>query len=283
MPDHNDAYDPNAAEGDTGRGSQHMSWKDIKVIGLVIVVLIICLLPIYNMGVKNSEKVRCIQNMKSISEAISLYAKDHDDGLPPVYRTGVDFSPDLGAETGRPYTWASDTVGYLGPRSSFRCPSASEDEVVQAEDPKSNKATVPMTYGMYAPYGGLKTYNIESPDRTILFAETSNLGAATSYDPTKFNVGGKDLPDGFVIGWDDSNYEGSSASHTITRLAFRKTSTGNFDKQAEGRHEAGIHAVTVSGTRLILEPKNAIIVQQDKLPGGMWAVPPLRKSKPKTP
>jgi hypothetical protein len=248
-----------------------------------MILLIICLLPIYNMGVKNSEKARCTQNMKAIYEAMGLYTKDHDDGLPPLYRANDQFAPLLGPDTKRAYTWASDIQGYMGPRANFVCPSAKPDEIVQVEDPKSDKDTVPMSYGMYAPYGGVKVYNIENPEQTILIAETSNQGSQTSYDPVKFDDNGTALPDGFVIGWDDSNFEGSAQSKTVTRLAFRKTDGGAFTKEAESRHDAGIHALTASGQRLILQPKDAIIKQRDKLPGGMWAVPPARRAKSKTP
>ena len=283
MSDNNVGYDPNAPEGESSAGNQYLSWKDIRILIIVVVLLIICLLPIYNMGVKNSEKARCTQNMKAIYEAMGLYTKDHDDGLPPLYRANDQFVPSLGPDTGRAYTWASDIQGYMGPRANFVCPSAKPEEVVQVEDPKSDKQTVPMSYGMYAPYGGMKLYNIESPEQTILIAETSNEGAQTSYDPVRFTDGDKRIPDGFVIGWDDSNFEGSSESKFVTRLAFRNTSNGSFTDQAESRHDAGLHALTASGQRIILKPKDAIIKQRDKLPGGMWAVPPARRSKPKTP
>lgn len=271
----NDPYDPNAPEGDVRRGSQYMSRKDIKILAGLVVLLVILLYPVYQTGVRNSEKVRCIGNMKAMYDAMAQYADQHDGRFPPVYRTGVGLEPGLG-DSGRPYTWASDIQGYMNTRASFVCPSAKKNEVVPSEDSTKLAKILPTTYGMYAPYGGYLQNLIDNPDQTIILAETSNLGSQTSYDPIKFDGGGKELSDGFEIGWSDSNEEGSASSLSVTRLAFRKTSTGDFKSgDAAGRHDAGIHVVTASGERRILTPAMAQILLRDKLPSGMWTIPPI--------
>jgi hypothetical protein len=260
-----------------------MSWKDIRVLGLVVLLLMAGLFPIYQMGIKNSEKARCTQNFMAIYQAMNLYARDHDDGLPPLFRTGNGFVPGLGEETGRPYTWASDIVGYMGERGDFRCPSAKPQELVRAEHPQANDQSVTMSYGMYSPYGGYKTYNIENPDQTVLVAETSNLGTMSSYDPVPFkNADGSLLPDGFVIGWNDGNEVATSKSTKVTRLAFQNTASGTFGEQGIGRHTAEskqrkaiqvVHALTATGSKVNLTPGSAEIVQRDNLPSGLWSVP----------
>lgn len=272
----NQPYDPTAPEGDAG-GNQYLSKKDLRILVVVLVLLGFALYPMYLYGLRSRDKSLCTQNMKAIFDALHLYAVDHDDGLPPVYRTGNGDMPGLGA-SGKPYTWASDIAPYMNVRSSFVCPAADPSENVHAEDQKTLKGDVPMSYGMYAPYGGFKTFNIENPEQTVIVAETSNDGAQTSYDPLPFDKG-RQVPDGFLIGWDNSNDQASSASRFVTRLAFRETSNGLFGSKAYGRHDNGIHALTASGERLNLKPDNAVIVQQDRLPGGFWRVPALRRAR----
>ena len=276
MQDSNQPYDPTAPEGEMSGGSQYISLKDIRILGLVFVLLLAGLFPIYRMGVKNGEKAMCTQNVKAIYEAIGLYAKDHDDGLPPLYRAGDNNLPFLGLDTHLPYTWISDVAGYMGPRASFVCPSSSKEEQTVMEDPKTSTANIMASYGMYAPYGGMKTYNIEYPDQVVLVAETSNLGSATSYDPVKFGEG---IPDGFVVGWSDGNDQGTIDSKSVTRLAIRDSADGLFGANAQARHDVGLNALTASGRKVLIKPKDALITLRDKLPGGIWTVPATRKSK----
>ena len=270
-----DPFDPNAPEGDVRRGSQYMSRRDMKILGGMVVGLMIILYPIYQIGVKNSEKARCTVNMKAMYDAMAQYADQHDGRFPPVFRTGTGLEPGLG-DTGRPYTWASDIQGYMNGRASFVCPSAKKDEIVANEDATSTTKILPTTYGMYAPYGGYLQTLIENPDKTVILAETSNLGSQTSYDPVKFGEVGKEIADGFVVGWSDSNEDGSLGSRSVTRLAFRGTGGGNFiSPDAVGRHDAGIHVVTAAGERRILSPAMAQIEFRDKEPSGIWTTPPV--------
>jgi len=272
----NDAYDPNATEDEAAGRSQYMSLKDLRVIGIILVVLGALLYPVYRIGVRNRDKALCVQNMKAIYEAMFLYAENHDDGLPPLMRANPDGTPILG-ESGLPYTWVSDIAPFMSKRASFVCPSADPSEYVWNEDQASIHSKIPSTYGFYAAYSGIKASNIENRDQVILISETSNHGSMTSYDPLPFkDATGKDAPDGFAIGWSDNNLQGTSQSKTITRLAFRDSATGDTSK-AYGRHDAGIHAVTASGQRLILKPAEAQIVHRDKLPAGFWLGPALRR------
>jgi len=270
-----DAYDPQATEEEASSKSQHMTFKDIRVLGVVILVTALILYPVYQMGRKKSEKAQCVNNLKAMGDAIALYANDHDDGLPVLFReeNGV---PAVN-KRGLPYTWVSDISKYMNKRASFRCPSADEKEVVYVEDPTDSKLKIPCTYGMYAAYSGYKTFNIDLPERTVLLAETSNQGAMTSFDPLPFkDKDGKPIPDGFVIGWSDSNLQGGPASKSPTRLAFRDSANGDFSKAA-GRHDEGIHALVASGARFIMQPKHVPIRIREGLPSDFWAVPARRR------
>lgn len=275
MSDYNSPYDPTAPDGDANRGSSYISKRDIKVIGVVLVILGVALYPIYKNMERSSQSARCAQNMKSISTAINEYATLHDDRFPPIMRTLTNGSPDLG-QTGMPYTWASDIDEHMSPRANFLCPTASSDEIVKVEGPHNK--VIPLTYGMYAPYGGYLRSIIDSPDETVIVAESSNNGAGTTFDPVKF-TDNDEKPmsvDGFVLGWDDSNLTPSEKSNKITRLAFPETADGEFKQDGHSRHDLGIHAISASGAALpLLKPRDAVVTKKFGLPGGRWAVPPI--------
>ena len=266
-----------------------MTKKDLRTMLIGLAVFLILLYPVYRYMLKDSERSRCTQNIKAINEAMSLYAQEHDGRYPPVCRgdvTDQGLVPTLGASTGRVYTWASDVANYMSARASFLCPSADPNEIVQVEDPRTNAATIPLSYGMYAPYSGYLTTTVENPDQTIIIAETSNLGTNQTFDPCPYlkPVPGKNgfgveppcgqgsgtkLPDAFVINWSDSNEQPTMSvfgkdgkleqmgSRTVTRLAFTGSQNGVFNKDTGSRHGAFIHGLSATGERINLTPEMA--------------------------
>lgn len=244
-------YDPNAVEGDKSSGGQYIQRKDLKVWGIALVVLGVASFPIYKVLEGNSERHVCINNLGEMYKAIQLYAGEHDNRLPPVARTEADgFTPSLG-EGGHPYTWVSDVDVFMTKRASFLCPTASPEENVLNESAAKANATVPSSYGMYTPYGSVLVSLIESPDAIVLVAETSNRGAKTTLDPTPYGEG---LPDGFAIGWNNSNAEPDKKTDAVTRLAFPGSAKGTT---LEGRHGNFIQALTASGELIKLSPEDA--------------------------
>lgn len=287
MSSQQDAYDPSAPEGDSSGKNQYFSKRDIKMLGIILVVLGIILWPIYQYGKGQSEKSRCTQNVKAIYQALQQYSINHDDRLPPIYRTDVigGTAPGLG-EDGKVYTFASDVAGYMSRRASFTCPSADLSEAVPTESPEAD-LKINSTYGMYAPYGGYLSSVIPNPSETLILAETSNHGARGSYNPKPFiDVTGKEVPwDGFVIGWDNSNgkfgRDGSSlvpdrGAKAVTRLAFRDSADGHFANSKPSRHDSGIHAISADGQLVLIKPKsaNVNIQRSTGLPIGSWEAPP---------
>ena len=61
--------------------------------------------------------------------------------------------------------------------------------------------------GMYVALDAKYYPQLENPTGTVLFAETSNMGAGGTYDPSPFKLSdGSVVPfDGFLIGYDDGN------------------------------------------------------------------------------
>jgi hypothetical protein len=268
-------FDPNAPEGEDRAGSAYISRKDIKVIAIGLVALGIICTPIYLSMLENSKKARCTQNMKAIMDALNLYASEHDSRYPPLARTeGIESLVPAVDNRGLVYTWASDVAPYFNQRASFKCPSATDEEAVKVDDPRDPKSRILLTYGMYAPYGAYPTALIENPDTAIIIGETSNQGSNESYNPMPLSgEDGTPRPDGFVIGWDNSN------DKFVTRLALPKTKKGVFEELGLTRHPKGIHVLTATGEKLTVTP-NSAAMKLSGSPNPFWRYPTgVRRSR----
>lgn len=270
----NDAFDPQAVDDAPGR-SQYMTRKDLKIIGITVVIFCIVLFPFYKIVERRSEKSRCSLNMKAIMDALNQYATEHDNRFPPIARTeGIDSGvPTLG-DTGHIFTWASDIAPFFNVRASFKCPSADSSEVSKTEDPSVRDKTINLTYGMYLPMATASTTAVDNPDSAVVIAETSNHSGNGAYDPKPLeSSSGSRLDDGFEICWDNSNSMPDDKTKTVTRLAFVDVLTGRFDKTTRGRHDDGIHALSVSGRLFNLKPGDAYVTRSGKMLNGNWPIP----------
>jgi hypothetical protein len=267
-------YDPSAPEGQAPRSSVYVSKKDIRVVGVALVVLSLMMYPVFKILVRRSEKARCINNMKGIMDSINQYAIQNEDKFPPLFDTGAVDEPVLQA-SGAPFTWASDLQEYMNPRNTFRCPSAAPAEVSRSQDVRTETGSFPLSYGMFAPMSSFNRSLVEDPDDAALIAETSNLGAENTYDPLPFvDPSGKKLPyDSMAIGWDNDNFDGNDKSHFVTRLAFPNTADALFPKDGYGRHDEGTFVLSVSGHLRTLKPNIARVNRRYGKLYGMWPMP----------
>lgn len=273
-----DPYDPQAPEDQSPGRSAYFTRKEIRTLGIVLLVVFLLLLPVYNLLKRRSEKSICSRNMGKIAQAIGFYAVDNDDRYPPLYSTVAGGSaPGPGENSPWPSTWGGSVARYMQ-RGSLVCPSAQPTEIVETAHPEKGGQPLRMTYGMYTPYGAYARSSVENPDQVILIAETSNLGAEDTYDPLPFPGG-----DAFVIGWDNDNLQPNASTQFVTRLAFPESKGGQFRETGPTRHDKEIHALSAAGSLQRLKPNMARveIVRSLGLPGGMWAAPARsRRSRP---
>ncbi len=269
-----EAFDPTAPEGDPSSGSQYVTRKDVKIIGVLLVVMVLILTPIYRYMKANSERSICAANLSQVFKAMGQYAEQHDDRIPPIFRMDDHFSPALNTQ-GRPYTWLSDLYEFIPRRFSFVCPSALLEEKAVQEHPDSSKLSLESSYGLYVGYSSSSRSSIEIPGSTFLLGETSNHGSKGSSNPTPYaGPEGSTVPyDGFAIGWSDSNRKPSGSSQSVTRLAFPGTDKGVFSDLGESRHGSGIYCLTADGKRMLVKPDVAKLRIVDDLPSGFWRVP----------
>ena len=233
---------------------------------------------------KNSEKTRCVQNMRAISAAFGQYAAENDDKFPAIYASGAQGEPLLDPK-GNAFAWTSVVSQYMNKRASFLCPSATAEEAVIVSTMRKDKPdqklrehpenTELLTYGMYAAYSTFLISQVENPNVVVMLAETSNLGARDSFDPLPFkDENGRIIPfDAFAIGWDNSNRVPDAKTKAVTRLAFYDVKNGNFTSEGPMRHDAGIHALTTGGGLVLLKPQDALYQQMPGMGAGRWAVP----------
>lgn len=281
-----EAYDPNAVEGGaSGGGGQYLSKRDVKVISIVLVALFLGLWPIYNVMAGNSEKARCVSNIKAISTALGQYVEEYDGRYPAIFDENQG-TPATNKE-GIPYTWASAISKYMKDRDSFLCPTAKPEEAAtiltmrdKTHRPKQELKPVPddaelISYGFYIAYNTFLVSEIENPNQVVIVCETSNMGALGTSDPSPYKLPDGTIvrEDGFVIGWDNSNKSPDDSSQSVTRLAIYDSASGKLE-DAKPRHAGGIYGLTVAGGYVPgLQPSSASLARSSGRIVGRWAVP----------
>lgn len=236
---HTEAYDP--TDPDDRPKSNYLSMRDVRVVVIAMLVTAVLLYPAVIRMIAARDKHLCKDNLGQIAKALLLYAEDNVGRLPPLYVQDDNFEPRQ--FNGRANTWMTLIAGGVrDPQKSFRCPSAHKDELAKSEGP--DNSTILSSYGMFAALAAAPIANIPYPGSTAMVAETSNQGARGTYNPKPFSG----VDDGFVIGFDNSNFNPDdggmdtlSASRLVTRLAFYDTASGTFLKEGRGRHDGGIH------------------------------------------
>lgn len=255
-----DPYDPDLPEDNNGK-SRFVSAKDLVIIGIVIAVLVGIFTPLILDGIERKTKVVCFQNMKAIGEAMLLYSSDNNDRMPPTHNMDFDGSPSL--VSGLPVTWASQTQPLMSVRQDFICPNSKPEELVQTVSLKPGERSFNSSYGMYRGISSVLRSDIPNPNEVVAVAETSNSGSRGSFNPIPFEA----KPDGFLIGWDNSNFEFTKETKSVTRLSFFGTGA-----QSHGRHKSIVHAISADGNLIPLAREDSETLHSgNKLKGRWWA------------
>jgi hypothetical protein len=241
---HTEAYDP--TDPDDRPKSNYLTLRDVKVVIIALLVASLLLWPAVMRMIAARDKHLCKDHLGQVAKALLLYAEDNLGRLPPLYVQGDNFEPrqfKSGANT-----WITLIAGGVrDAQKSFNCPAAHDEEAASNEGPGGT--TVRSTYGMFAAVAAAPIDNIPNPSSTAMVAETANRGARDTYNPLPLkSKDGQMVDDGFVIGFDNSNFtpvDGGmdvlERSKFATRLAFYGTGKGVFEKEGLARHVGGIH------------------------------------------
>jgi prepilin-type processing-associated H-X9-DG protein len=238
--------------------SSYVTRKQAIIFLLGVVVFGLLLTPVFKTLMEDRNKYVCRNNMGQISKAMQTYAELNNGRFPPTHITGHEWGPAMfKARDGDKireavFSWLSTIAGYMKDGSIVNCPSAPADELCPTQGPKSE--LLHAAYGMFGSMASAAPSNLENASTSVLFAETANMGASDTYNPLPFkDKDGKQLPDGFLIGYDSSNfdpidqYNQLEKAKFVTRLAFPGTKNGKFEEKGPGRHGNTINFVYADG------------------------------------
>lgn len=268
------AYAADEPEGSRPPGSSYLDRKSAIKMLVGVAALMVLMVPIYIKLKGESEKSRCASNLKAQWQGIELYSVDNDGRYPPAFIPDGTGSPVL--IKGYPLTWATIVADRMKDTSLFKCPTAGENECSQT----GGKALpYPLAYGLYAPRALKTASDIANPNDAVLIAETMSGGAQNTYNPKPLkDAEGNPLKhDGFLIGFDSGNDPDSEtyrAAAYVTRLAFPNTATGKFLYNGPARHDLGVQAITVGGSRIWITPDQAEVERRSATDGdltGIWS------------
>ncbi len=257
-----DAYDP--TESDDRPRVSHISKKDLKWGLLIVLVLVLMLWPVWIRLKMQRDKHVCKDNLSQMAKALQIYALDNSDRLPPAYVAGDNYEPRL--FKGRAVSWISLIApGVRSPGSNFECPAAQPDEMAPNAGPDGT--TIMSSYGLFGAVAAAPLANIPNPQWVAMIAETSNGGAQGTYNPSPMkDPAGQIVPDGYIVGFDNSNFLPTDSSIEVyaksakaTRLAFYETKSGQFKADGVARHPGGIHILFVDMHVETLLPTVAVI------------------------
>ncbi|RMG24178.1 MAG: hypothetical protein D6724_06670 [Armatimonadetes bacterium] len=194
-------------------------------------------------------------DLRAIHGALFLYAEQNNDGLPVAYtRTGTGVLTDA---QGRPACWASQLSDYISDVDHFTSPAVPKEwgtPIAYRERITNKLSEATLSYGIvsWATLPPTRTYLMEKYQ--VLVAETISNGKGGSYDPSPLPGG---VPDGFLIGYDNSNDQPTSASKFVTRLAFIGETDDPTKKQPV--HKGGVLALFPDGRVGRLLPTDVIV------------------------
>ncbi len=176
-------------------------------------------------------------DLRAIHAALFLYAEQNDDGLPMGYITTAGDVP-LADSQGRPAVWASNLADYISSVEHFTSPAIPREwgTPFAYRDRQTNELKgATLSYGIlsWMTLPPTRTYLLE--DTQVMVAESISSGKGGSYNPLPVPGG---LPDGFLIGYNDSNFQPTAESKFVTRLAL--VGTGGEPTSLQPVHPGGV-------------------------------------------
>ncbi|MEW5882699.1 MAG: hypothetical protein AB1725_00555 [Armatimonadota bacterium] len=195
-------------------------------------------------------------DLRAIHAALFLYAEQNDDGLPMAYITTAGDVP-LADSQGRPAVWASNLADYISSVEHFTSPAIPKEwgtPFAYRDRQTDELKGATLSYGIlsWMTLPPTRTYLLE--DTQVMVAESISSGNGGSYNPRPVPGG---LPDGFLIGYNDSNFQPTAESKFVTRLAL--VGTGKDPTALQPVHPGGVLVLFPDGRVASLPPAEAEI------------------------
>lgn len=133
------------------RGRNAFTLVELLVVIGIIALLISILLPSLNKAREQSNKIKCLANLRSIGQGMRMYANDFRDRLPNSNPAGISDQNAAYVEVNYVMTRFYET--YLKAGGSFHCPSDQDSApklIDNADFTLANSARI--SYDFYSPY-----------------------------------------------------------------------------------------------------------------------------------
>lgn len=278
----NQAFDPDAPEGAVNRGSQYVTKKDIKVVGIALVVLAVLMVPVFLRIRAQGWNSQCRSHLGQVAKAMTQYAELNNNRFPPAYiTTDNGMSPLL--QKGKPVTWATLVFPFME-RGDLVCPASKPEERIACAHPDSTELSLMTTYGMFAGLSAAPVDRISNPGGTVAIGETTPAGKLGTFNPEPMlNASGEPIgADSFLIGFDTANSleemerlaraDGTYPTRA-TRLAFFDVVEGGWSPKTKGRHGHHNNFLMADGSLSRRDFEAARVPFVYPSPKEPWAVP----------
>jgi len=170
---------PTSKEGAPLSAKRGFTLIELLVVIAIIAILAAILFPVFAQAREKARTISCLSNAKQIGTAVMMYAQDFEEAIVPWVSCGA--GQGCGTPTSAERLWTGKLQPYIknggqpGPTGLFKCPSYSDDKLIEAaysadcDGPDAFTAYMPWTE-RYADYG-------------IAWHQASMVGSGTQADP----------------------------------------------------------------------------------------------------
>lgn len=249
--------------------SPYVTKRELTIVPIVFIIIVIVLyFTVYQTWKADRDAHVSKTNLKGIYAALKLYSEQNDEGFPPslLFSEGKPITDSLG----NPICWANAVTNFLTSEASLTNPASQEDwdSRITVTNQQGERESTRLSYGLVTDRSLMRWYYLDN-DKAIV-AETISSGKANSINPMPIER----LQDGFLIGFNDSNFKMTPNSNYVTRVAFTSEKPNPELNQLIPLHkERGTFVLTAAGGIISLTNGEELSIKRTgKIAKGIWSI-----------